>query len=71
MKDGEGKMVYADGSEYEGNWERDLRHGIGKMSWLTPEGKAFYEGEWQHDLKHGHGRYEWGDGGAFYEGNWS
>jgi len=71
MKDGQGEMKYADGSMYAGNWDKDLRHGIGKMTWNTQEGPAQYDGEWQQDLKHGHGRYEWSEGGAFYEGNWA
>ena len=50
-------MVYADGSEYVGQWVKDKREGRGTMTWKTPEGVASYEGEWLNDFKSGHGRY--------------
>ena len=38
-----GKLTYAKGSVYEGNWENDTIHGYGK--YIDADGKI-YEGEY-------------------------
>ena len=42
MKDGNrhgyGKYTYTDGSLYEGNWIDDMKHGKGRIKYLTPTG---------------------------------
>jgi len=50
---GEGHCRYTDGSVYEGEWLRDLRHGMGC---LTLRDETTYQGQWQDDKLHGTGR---------------
>ena len=35
-----GKQTFEDGTVYEGNFESDLRHGIGTLTW--PNGEVCY-----------------------------
>jgi len=56
---GQGKFVFADGSEYEGEWMHGLRHGIGIFKYKDG-GK--YRGQWFNDLKHGQGRFDFANG---------
>ena len=35
MKQGEGKMTFFEGREYDGMWFRDRCHGKGKMTWSS------------------------------------
>lgn len=62
----EGKMLYEDGSEYEGSWLDGARHGRGKC--FIVDGSE-YEGEFWEGHFHGQGRMTWNDGG-FYIGEW-
>ena len=57
-KHGKGRMTYANGAEYEGDFVMDIRHGKGKIvfnkgSWLEES----YEGDWVDDQWHGQGTY--------------
>jgi hypothetical protein len=36
---GNGKLKYADGSEYDGNWSHDTREGMAKFTW--PDGSVY------------------------------
>ncbi len=60
---------YADGSEYQGEWQDGKRHGKGIL--ISPEGDR-YEGQFENNFAHGEGIYTWGDGvrseGEFREG---
>ncbi|EKX39275.1 hypothetical protein GUITHDRAFT_51599, partial [Guillardia theta CCMP2712] len=47
-----GTMVYHNGCEYVGEFERSRRSGFGC---LTSVNGVRYEGEWRNDLKHGAG----------------
>ena len=38
---GKGKMVYASGAEYEGDWKNGLYHGVGRFKYRTG---SVYEG---------------------------
>ena len=58
--------TYEDGRRYEGEWQNNMRHGKGTLTW--PDG-ARYEGEWQNDKAHGKGKISWLDGER-YEGEW-
>lgn len=49
---GEGHCRYTDGSVYEGEWLRDMRHGNGRM---TLHDGTVYEGQWKDDKLHGSG----------------
>lgn len=59
---GEGKMVYYDGSVYEGSWVDNTRTGFGKF---TSSDGDVYEGHWLNDEKHGIGKIVYLDGSIF------
>lgn len=59
-----GKMIYQDGSTYEGGWADGMRHGRGKCVFTD---ESIYEGEFREGEFHGHGKMTWSDGG-WYEG---
>jgi len=50
---------YADGSEYQGEWQDGKRHGTG--TYISPTGTK-YEGEWENDEASGHGVCHYADG---------
>lgn len=50
---------YADGAEYQGEWQDGKRHGIG--TYISPTGTR-YEGEWENDGASGHGVCHYADG---------
>ena len=50
---------YADGAEYQGEWQNGKRHGIG--TYISPTGTR-YEGEWENDGASGHGVCHYADG---------
>ena len=50
---------YADGSEYQGEWQEGKRHGVG--TYISPTGTR-YEGEWENDGASGHGVCHYADG---------
>lgn len=64
--------IYADGSEYIGEWKNGLAHGRGKRTW--EEGKNYYDGEWTGGKMHGYGKRVWSSGavyqGCVYDGEW-
>jgi hypothetical protein len=67
QRHGYGTYVYRDdGSEYNGNYKNDLRHGIGTM--MLTNGIR-YEGEWRHGYAHGQGLLTFPDGDQ-YSGGW-
>ena len=43
-KEMKGKVEYADGSTYSGEWVKGMRHGKGVYNWKDG---SKYEGEWQ------------------------
>lgn len=52
--EGEGKMDYANGDMYEGNWKNDKRSGNGKMSFNNHKMYSNYDGIWKNDtMVHG------------------
>ena len=66
-RDGFGIFREVDGSQYEGEWQRGLRHGKGTQRWAASG--AEYEGEWREDRRHGYGRHVCTDG-RVYCGGW-
>jgi hypothetical protein len=70
-KNGNGKMMYADGRVYDGAWKDDEKNGQGTM--LTPHRdgvrSAFYNGTWVKDLENGQGSMIYANG-DYYNGNW-
>lgn len=67
MKSGWGRMYYANGDIYEGEWSNDKRHGNGMLR-LANDNR--YEGEWKNDMKNGHGKYFFLNKGQLLEGYW-
>ena len=61
---GKGKLTWAIGSKYEGEWKDGNRHGKGKQTWA--DGNK-YEGEWKENQRHGMGKFLWTNG-SIYEG---
>ncbi|XP_029140841.1 radial spoke head 10 homolog B [Protobothrops mucrosquamatus] len=57
VKSGWGIRCYKSGNIYEGQWERDLRHGEGRMRWLTSNQE--YTGNWVNGIQHGQGTHTW------------
>lgn len=66
---------------YEGEWQHDNKHGIGRFSWsngdsyegMTVSCHAHFLGEYRHNKKHGKGTYTFGKGpweGDSYSGDW-
>ena len=41
FRHGHGKMVYKDRRVYEGEWNRDRRHGFGTLTYPGSKGKVF------------------------------
>ena len=40
---------YKSGNIYEGQWENNMRHGEGRMRWLTTNEE--YTGQWEHGVQ--------------------
>ena len=58
LQHGKGKMTWASGSVYEGEWKEGLQHGQGVYSLRSAAGDInVYEGEWEEGKKHGRGKY--------------
>lgn len=61
-------MVYKNGDKYEGDWEEDLRSGLGiYYSFVGGLYRIRYQGEWRADRPHGRGML-YTDKGEPYEG---
>lgn len=52
LRHGRGKCTYANGDEYDGDWERDQRCGQGTMTFSNGD---MYAGQWADDQYHGYG----------------
>ncbi|XP_021267280.1 radial spoke head 10 homolog B2 isoform X2 [Numida meleagris] len=57
VKEGWGMRCYKSGNIYEGHWERNVRHGRGRMRWLTADQE--YVGQWVYGVQHGYGTHIW------------
>ena len=64
--DGKGSYIWANSSNYTGEFKNGMRNGQGV--WISG-GKPsdIYEGEYENDMKHGFGLYKWANGSS-YEG---
>ena len=66
---GYGVFHYANGSVYEGQWDKGLRHGQGKYTYGDDgEHKRTYVGQWTEDRMEGKGIFTYKDGST-YEGD--
>ncbi|XP_040607245.1 radial spoke head 10 homolog B isoform X2 [Mesocricetus auratus] len=57
IKKGWGIRCYKSGNIYEGQWENDMRHGEGRMRWLTTNEE--YTGHWEKGIQNGFGTHTW------------
>jgi len=55
-------------SIYEGQQVKDIKHGIGKQTFIEDE--EVYVGGWANDLRNGYGKNIWQKDGNVYEGFW-
>lgn len=63
--DGQGKMIYNDGSVYEGDFKQGIREGNGVIIW--PDGSKYW-GEFKKDEINGEGEYAWVNGYTYKGG---
>lgn len=56
---GNGKLIFADGTKYIGSFHKDLREGFGSCEYATGER---YCGGWKQGQRHGKGRSTTHDG---------
>ncbi|XP_035299042.1 radial spoke head 10 homolog B isoform X2 [Cricetulus griseus] len=57
IKKGWGIRCYKSGNIYEGQWENNMRHGEGRMRWLTTNEE--YTGHWEKGIQNGFGTHTW------------
>nr|XP_023511021.1 radial spoke head 10 homolog B isoform X3 [Equus caballus] len=57
VKKGWGTRCYKSGNIYEGQWENNMRHGEGRMRWLTTNEE--YTGQWERGIQNGFGTHTW------------
>jgi len=65
IREGNGKMICANGITYEGEWQESKKAGFGKK--MLPNGDS-YVGEFRNDKAHGKGVFRWNSGQS-YEGD--
>ncbi|CAF1218516.1 unnamed protein product [Rotaria sordida] len=65
-KHGKGKMDYANGYKYIGDWVEDVATGEGVFIWTNGDQ---YEGQYQNGQRHGKGLYTYANGDK-YMGDW-
>jgi hypothetical protein len=66
IREGNGKMYYANGNVHDGIWVNNMKSGKGKYSFASGDE---YIGDFKNDLIEGKGIYKWYDGNM-YEGQW-
>jgi len=54
-----GTWQWDDGSKYEGEWKKDMKHGQGTFTFANGDK---YVGEYKDDLSHAQGTYTFADG---------
>ncbi|XP_054549658.1 radial spoke head 10 homolog B isoform X2 [Talpa occidentalis] len=57
IKTGWGIRCYKSGNIYEGQWDNNMRHGEGRMRWLTSNEE--YTGQWDRGVQNGFGTHTW------------
>lgn len=67
IRQGKGKLIWSDGSMYEGWWMNNMTNGRGRL--IHADGDV-YDGQWLNDKQHGYGQYFHVDGSK-YEGFWN
>ncbi len=65
---GYGVLIAPSGTKYEGFWDLNRRHGLGK-EWNAVD-HTIYDGEWKHNKHHGQGRLYDQEGRMIQSGIW-
>ena len=68
QKNGNGKMRYDNGNEYDGQWKNNKRDGKGTTRYASGN---VYIGMWKAGKRHGFGVFHISKSGDIYRGNWS
>ncbi|KAJ8599545.1 hypothetical protein CTAYLR_007131 [Chrysophaeum taylorii] len=63
----QGKLMFPDGSRYDGGFENGKMHGAGTLFFASSD---VYEGEWREGKFHGFGKLTYANGDS-YDGEWS
>ena len=66
VKHGKGKMQWASGDVYDGDWNGGVIHGGGTFTYADG---GVYTGEWENDKRHGQGSMKHANGDT-YAGQW-
>lgn len=66
FREGFGTFVWANGNKYVGNWLKNKREGLGRMTYSN---KDIFEGIFKDGRKHGNGIYRFHNG-TLYSGTW-
>ena len=53
LRHGKGNFKYADGGVYDGEWEKGIMQGFGRLYY--PNNKLAYEGYWRNNAFNGRG----------------
>lgn len=64
---GQGKLVWQDGSTYQGNYSHGRKEGFGKFEFPS---KNYYQGYWKDGKQHGAGILFDHDGKELKKGSW-
>lgn len=64
---GKGVAYYANGDQYKGEWNENVKTGYG--TYLYSRIGLKYEGEWKNDKRHGHGSIFF-ENGDHFQGSW-
>ena len=68
QREGWGKIIYFNGSEFEGCWEGDKKHYKGRM--LDKLSGDIYLGEYFEGKRQGRGRMYYAEKQEIYDGDW-
>ena len=60
-------MIYANGNQYEGNWNKGLRNGVGTYTYANGD---IFSGKWESGRKNGKGTINYVNGDK-YDGDWN
>ena len=68
VKDGQGKIIYVNGSTYEGGWSNDRKHSHGRM--FDNLSGDIYNGDYVDGKRNGRGRMYFATQQEIYDGDW-
>eukprot|EP00037_Helgoeca_nana_P002450 m.33935 g.33935 ORF g.33935 m.33935 type:complete len:433 (+) comp12605_c0_seq1:97-1395(+) len=60
--DGQGRLVFPNGTVYDGAFQNDRRNGFGTSTFIDDDGTETYAGEWRDGKRHGRATFTFADG---------